>query len=216
MFKIALRFEGFPRHTSSHAAGIVMCQKDLDEVLPLTVSEGMYLTSYSMEYLEDLGLLKMDFLGLKNLTIIHNILKDIETTLGEKINFNQIPLDDKEALHIFEVANTSGIFQFESTGMRNFLRNLRPNQFEDIFAAIALFRPGPAINIDSYIRRKHGEEEITYLDPCLEPILKNTYGIIIYQEQIMQVASRFAGYSLGEADILRRAMSKKKVRFVKK
>ena len=215
MFKIALRFEGFPRHTSSHAAGIVMCQKDLDEVLPLTVSEGMYLTSYSMEYLEDLGLLKMDFLGLKNLTIIHNILKDIETTLGEKINFNQIPLDDKEALHIFEVANTSGIFQFESTGMRNFLRNLRPNQFEDIFAAIALFRPGPAINIDSYIRRKHGEEEITYLDPCLEPILKNTYGIIIYQEQIMQVASRFAGYSLGEADILRRAMSKKKLDLLK-
>lgn len=215
MFKVALRLEGFPRHTSSHAAGIVMCQRDLDEVLPLTVSEGMYLTSYSMEYLEDLGLLKMDFLGLKNLTIIHNILKDIENILGEKINFNQIPLDDKEALHIFEIANTSGIFQFESVGMRNFLRNLRPNQFEDIFAAIALFRPGPAINIDSYIRRKHGEEEITYLDPCLEPILKNTYGIIIYQEQIMQVASSFAGYSLGEADILRRAMSKKKVDLLK-
>lgn len=215
MFKVALRLEGFPRHTSSHAAGIVMCQKDLDEVLPLTVSEGMYLTSYSMEYLEDLGLLKMDFLGLKNLTIIHNILKDIDNTLGEKINFNQIPLDDKDALHIFEIANTSGIFQFESVGMRNFLRNLRPNQFEDIFAAIALFRPGPAINIDSYIRRKHGEEEITYLDPCLEPILKNTYGIIIYQEQIMQVASSFAGYSLGEADILRRAMSKKKVDLLK-
>ena len=215
MFKVALRLEGFPRHTSSHAAGIVMCQKDLDEVLPLTVSEGMYLTSYSMEYLEDLGLLKMDFLGLKNLTIIHNILKDIENILGEKINFNQIPLDDKEALRIFEVANTSGIFQFESVGMRNFLRNLRPNQFEDIFAAIALFRPGPAINIDSYIRRKHGEEKITYLDSCLEPILKNTYGIIIYQEQIMQVASSFAGYSLGEADILRRAMSKKKVDLLK-
>ena len=215
MFKVALRLEGFPRHTSSHAAGIVMCQKDLDEVLPLTVSEGMYLTSYSMEYLEDLGLLKMDFLGLKNLTIIHNILKDIDNTLGEKINFNQIPLDDKDALHIFEIANTSGIFQFESVGMRNFLRNLRPNQFEDIFAAIALFRPGPAINIDSYIRRKHGEEEITYLDPCLESILKNTYGIIIYQEQIMQVASSFAGYSLGEADILRRAMSKKKVDLLK-
>ena len=215
MFKVALRLEGFPRHTSSHAAGIVMCQRDLDEVLPLTVSEGMYLTSYSMEYLEDLGLLKMDFLGLKNLTIIHNILKDIENILGEKINFNQIPLDDKEALHIFEIANTSGIFQFESVGMRNFLRNLRPNQFEDIFAAIALCRPGPAINIDSYIRRKHGEEEITYLDSCLEPILKNTYGIIIYQEQIMQVASSFAGYSLGEADILRRAMSKKKVDLLK-
>lgn len=215
MYKIALHLEGFPRHTSSHAAGIVMCQKDLDEVVPLTMSEGMYLTSYSMEYLEELGLLKMDFLGLKNLTIIHNILTDIETTLGEKVNFNQIPLNDKDALHIFEVANTSGIFQFESTGMRNFLRNLKPNCFEDIFAAIALFRPGPAVNIDSYVRRKHGEEEITYLDPCLEPILKNTYGIIIYQEQIMQVANVFAGYSLGEADILRRAMSKKKVDLLK-
>ena len=215
VFRIACRIEGFPRHTSSHAAGIVMCQKDLDEVLPLTVSEGMYLTSYSMEYLEELGLLKMDFLGLKNLTIIHNILTDIENTLGEKVDFNKIPLDDKDALHIFETANTSGIFQFESTGMRNFLRNLRPNTFEDIFAAIALFRPGPAVNIDSYVRRKHGEEKITYLDPCLEPILKNTYGIIIYQEQIMQVASRFAGYSLGEADILRRAMSKKKLDLLK-
>ena len=215
MFKIALKFEGFPRHTSSHAAGIVMCQKDLDEVLPLTVSEGMYLTSYSMEYLEDLGLLKMDFLGLKNLTIIHNILKDIETTYNEKVLFNQIPLDDKETLKIFETANTSGIFQFESVGMRNFLRNLKPNCFEDIFAAIALFRPGPAINIDSYIRRKHKEEEISYLDSSLEPILKNTYGIFIYQEQIMQVASVFAGYTLGEADILRRAMSKKKVDLLK-
>lgn len=215
MFQIALKLEGFPRHTSSHAAGIVMSRVDLDEVLPLTVSEGMYLTSYSMEYLEDLGLLKMDFLGLKNLTIIDNIIKDIKYTTGEVVSFNDIPLDDKEALKIFETANTSGIFQFESTGMRNFLRNLRPNTFEDIFAAIALFRPGPAINIDSYIKRKHGEEEITYLDDCLKPILKNTYGIFIYQEQIMQVASLFAGYSLGEADILRRAMSKKKVDLLK-
>lgn len=215
MFKIALKFEGFPRHTSSHAAGIVMCQKDLDEVIPLTLSEGMYLTSYSMEYLEELGLLKMDFLGLKNLTLIHNIIQDIKNSSGEEIEFNEIPLDDPLTLHIFETANTSGIFQFESTGMRNFLRNLKPNCFEDIFAAIALFRPGPAVNIDSYIKRKHGEEEINYLDPSLEPILKNTYGIFIYQEQIMQVASVFAGYTLGEADILRRAMSKKKVELLK-
>lgn len=215
MFKIALKLEGFPRHTSSHAAGIVMCQVDLDEVIPLTVSEGMYLTSYSMEYLEELGLLKMDFLGLKNLTIINNIITDIKNTTGEVVDFNNIPLDDIDTLKVFEEANTSGIFQFESVGMRNFLRNLRPNTFEDIFAAIALFRPGPAINIDSYIKRKHKEEEITYLDPCLEPILKNTYGIFIYQEQIMQVASVFAGYSLGEADILRRAMSKKKLELLK-
>lgn len=154
MYKIALKLEGFPRHTSSHAAGIVMSRVDLDEVVPLTVGDNMYLTSYSMEYLEDLGLLKMDFLGLKNLTIIANILTDIKNQTGTAIDFSKIPLDDKETIKIFEEANTSGIFQFESTGMRNFLRRLKPNSFEDIFAAIALFRPGAAINIDSYIRRK--------------------------------------------------------------
>jgi len=215
LFSIARRIEGYPRHTSSHAAGIVMCQKDLDEVIPLTTSEGMYLTSYSMEYLEDLGLLKMDFLGLKNLTLISNVLDDIENTLHQRLDFNQIPLQDSNVLKLFQTANTTGIFQFESVGMRNFLKRLKPTSFEDIFAAIALFRPGPAENIDTYIRRKHGEEKITYLDSTLEDILKNTYGIIIYQEQIMQVASRFAGYSLGEADILRRAMSKKKVALLK-
>ena len=215
MYNIALKLEGFPRHTSSHAAGIVMSQVDLDEVIPLTTGDGMYLSSYTMEYLEDLGLLKMDFLGLKNLTIIDNILKDIETATGEHIEFSKIPLDDKETLKVFETANTSGIFQFESTGMRNFLRRLKPNTFEDIFSAIALFRPGAAVNIDSYIRRRHGEEKVTYLDPSLESITKNTYGILIYQEQIMQVANKFAGYTLGEADILRRAMSKKKVDLLK-
>lgn len=215
MFRIALRLEGYPRHTSSHAAGIIMSQVDLDEVIPLTVGDDMYLTSYTMEYLEELGLLKMDFLGLKNLTIINNILTDIKEHTGEVVEFSKIPLDDKESLTIFETANTSGIFQFESVGMRNFLRRLKPNCFEDIFAAIALFRPGPAINIDSYIKRKHGEERITYLDPSLEPILKNTYGIFIYQEQVMQLASIYANYSLGEADILRRAMSKKKVDLLK-
>lgn len=215
MYKIALKIEGFPRHTSSHAAGIVMSRVDLDEVVPLTVGDNMYLTSYSMEYLEDLGLLKMDFLGLKNLTIIDNILTDIKNQTGTAIDFSKIPLDDKETIKIFEEANTSGIFQFESTGMRNFLRRLKPNSFEDIFAAIALFRPGAAINIDSYIRRKHGEEKIEYLDPSLESITKNTYGILVYQEQIMQVARLYANYTYGEADILRRAMSKKKIDLLK-
>ncbi len=215
MYRIALKLEGFPRHTSSHAAGIVMSRVDLDEVVPLTVGDNMYLTSYSMEYLEDLGLLKMDFLGLKNLTIIDNILTDIKNQIGTAIDFSKIPLDDKETIKIFEEANTSGIFQFESTGMRNFLRRLKPNSFEDIFAAIALFRPGAAINIDSYIRRKHGEEKIEYLDPSLESITKNTYGILVYQEQIMQVARLYANYTYGEADILRRAMSKKKIDLLK-
>ena len=215
LFEIACKLEGYPRHTSSHAAGIVMCQKDLDEVIPLTTGDGMYLTSYTMEYLEDLGLLKMDFLGLKNLSIIDNILNDIKEQTGEIVDFNKIPLNDKETLKIFESANTSGIFQFESTGMRNFLRRLRPNTFEDIFAAIALFRPGAATNIDTYIKRRHKEEPVEYIDKSLESISKNTYGLLIYQEQIMQLASLYADYSLGEADILRRAMSKKKLELLK-
>ena len=215
MFDIALKIEGFPRHTSSHAAGIVMSRVDLDEVVPLTTGDDMYLTSYPMEYLEELGLLKMDFLGLKNLTIINNIITDVKEQTETDIDFSKIPLDDKETLKIFETANTAGIFQFESTGMRNFLRRLKPNSFEDIFAAIALFRPGAAINIDSYIRRKHGEEKIEYLDPSLESVTKNTYGILVYQEQIMQVARIYANYTYGEADILRKAMSKKKVDLLK-
>ena len=210
MFKIASLIEGFPRHTSSHAAGIVICKNDLDEVIPLTKNDDMYLTGYSYGYLEEIGLLKMDFLGLKNLTIIMNVIDEIRKNENIDIDFNKIPLNDKLTLDLFKVADTTGIFQFESSGMRNFLRNLKPDSFEDIFAAIALFRPGPASNIDSFIRRKEGKEEITYLDPCLKDILSNTYGIIIYQEQIIQVACTFAGYTLGEADILRRAMSKKK------
>ena len=215
LFSIATRLEGFPRHISSHAAGILMSKKELDEVIPLTLNDSMYLSGYSMEYLEELGLLKMDFLGLKNLSIIEHIIEDIKNIYHKDINFNKIPLEDPKVIEVFKEADTVGIFQFESSGMKSFLRRLKPTTFEDIFAAIALFRPGPAVNIDTYIKRKHGEEKVTYLDPSLEPILKNTYGIFIYQEQIMMAASRFAGYSLGEADILRRAMSKKKFELLK-
>ena len=210
LYTVARRLEGFPRQIGTHAAGIVMCQKDLDEVVPLTVSDGMYLTSYSMNYLEQLGLLKMDFLGIKNLSMIMNILQDIETYQGISLSFSKIPLDDKETYQLFAKAKTSGIFQFESAGMRRFLQQLKPQNFEDIIASIALFRPGPAQNIPTYIARKENKEPITYFDPCLENILKKTYGIMIYQEQIMQVANVYAGYTLGEADILRRAISKKK------
>ena len=211
MFEIAIKLEGFPRHTSKHAAGIVMSQIDLDEVIPLIKVDNMYLTSYPMEYLEELGLLKMDFLALKNLTIINNIITDIKETYNVDINFSQIPLNDEKTLKIFEEANTCGIFQFESPGMKNFLKKLKPSSIEDIFAAIALFRPGAALNIDTYIKRKHNQEEVKYLDDSLEQITKQTYGILIYQEQIMQLANIYAGYTLGEADILRRAMSKKKL-----
>ena len=210
VLEISKVIEGFPRHTSSHAAGIVISNKDLDEVVPLTTGDGMYLTSYTMEYLEDIGLLKMDFLGLKNLTIISNIIDDIEKTYSKKIKFADIPLDSKETMKLFYNADTCGIFQFESSGMRNFLRKLKPTTLEDIFAAIALFRPGAASNIDNYIARRHGKEKVTYIDPSFESFTKNTYGILIYQEQIMNAASAYAGYTLGEADILRRAMSKKK------
>ena len=215
LYEIACKLEGYPRHTSSHAAGIVMSQVDLDEVIPLTTGDGMYLTSYTMEYLEDLGLLKMDFLGLKNLSTIDNIISDIKEQTGQVLDFNKIPLNDKETFKVFETANTSGIFQFESTGMRNFLRRLRPTTFEDICDAIAIFRPGAASNIDDYIKRRHGEEKIEYIDKELESISKNTYGLLIYQEQIMQLASIYADYTLGEADILRRAMSKKKLDLLK-
>lgn len=215
MYKIAVKLEGFPRHTSQHAAGIIMSQIDLDEVIPLVKSDDLYLTSYSMEYLEELGLLKMDFLVLKNLTLIDNVLNDIKEQLNIDIDFNKIPLDDKETLKMFETGNTCGIFQFESTGMRNFIKRLKPNTIDDIFAAIALFRPGANLSIDTYINRKHGIEKVEYLDPSLESITKSTYGILIYQEQIMQLANIYANYSLGEADILRKAMSKKKVDLLK-
>lgn len=205
LYKVAMKLEGLKRHTSIHAAGVVMSKYDLDMLIPLTYHDNLYLTGYSMEHLEELGLLKMDFLALRNLTLIHDILEEIPD-----LSFDTIPLGDKAAFQIFTNVDTIGIFQFESSGMMNFLRKFRPSNFEDIVAALALFRPGPMGNIDSYIRRKNGQEEIDYLDNSLVSILKPTYGIIVYQEQIMQIASTLAGYSLAEADVLRKAMSKKK------
>lgn len=205
LYKVAMKLEGLKRHTSIHAAGVVMSKYDLDTLIPLTYHDNLYITGYSMEHLEELGLLKMDFLALRNLTLIHDILEEIPG-----LTFDTIPLEDKEAFQIFTNVDTIGIFQFESSGMMNFLRKFRPSNFEDIVAALALFRPGPMGNIDSYIRRKNGKEEIDYLDDSLISILKPTYGIIVYQEQIMQIANVLAGYSLAEADVLRKAMSKKK------
>jgi DNA polymerase-3 subunit alpha len=211
LYKVALKFEGLKRHTSIHAAGIVMANKDLDEIIPLDKThDDFYVTGYSMEYLEELGLLKMDFLALRNLTLINDVIHDINENESINLNFDHIPIDDEKSISIFTQVKTVGIFQFESVGMMNFLRKFRPSNFEDIFAAIALFRPGPMKNIDSYIKRKQGKEHIDYIHSDLEKILKPTYGIIVYQEQIMQIASILAGYSLGEADVLRRAMSKKK------
>ena len=203
LYKIALKLEGLKRHTSIHAAGVVMSKENLDEIIPLVYHDNLYITGYSMEYLEDLGLLKMDFLALKNLTLINNVLKEIN------IKFDDIPLNDEKAIKIFTDVDTIGIFQFESGGMINFLKKFKISSFDDIVAAIALFRPGPMQNIDTYIKRKNGLEKYEIIKP-LEPILKSTYGIIIYQEQIMQIAHILANYSLAEADLLRKAMSKKK------
>lgn len=203
-YKIALKFEGLKKHTSLHAAGVVMSKYNLDENLPLSKNNDFYISQYDKDYLEEIGLLKMDFLGLKNLTLITNILNEIKD-----ITFDTIPEDDKETIDIFNKVNTVGIFQFESPGMINFLKKLKPDSFNDLVAALALFRPGPMKNIDSYINRKKGKEKVDYFHENLEEILKPTYGIIVYQEQIMKIASTMAGYTFSEADLLRRAMSKK-------
>ncbi len=210
LYKIALKLEGFPRHSSVHAAGIVISRKDLDEVIPLVKSNDMYLTAYTLNYLEDIGLLKMDFLGIKNLSTIMNIIEEINAKEKIILNFNDIPLASKEVNSLFSRGDTLGIFQFESEGMRAFLKNLKPSSFDEVVDAIALFRPGPSENIPLYIARKEGKVKIDYPDPSLETILKATNGIIIYQEQIMQIAHEFAGFTMAEADILRVAMSKKK------
>lgn len=204
LYRVASRLEGLKRHTSIHAAGIVMSSCDLDEIIPLDNSHDFYTTGYSMEFLEELGLLKMDFLALKNLTLINDVLKEAG------ISFDDIPNDDIETFKLFQNGDTNGVFQFESSGMISFLKKFKPSSFEDIVSSIALYRPGPMSNIDSFIKRKRGIEKIDYIDSSLEPILKSTYGIIVYQEQIMMIAQVMAGFSFGEADILRRAMSKKK------
>ena len=210
ILKVARKLEGLKRQTSIHAAGVVMSDHDLDEYIPLDKTHDFYTSAYDMTYLEEIGLLKMDFLAIKYLTTIHEMIDNINKQEHVNIEFDTIPLNDPKTLKIFETANTIGIFQFESEGMINFLRQLKINSMEDIFAAIALYRPGPMKNIPSYIKRKNGQEKVTYLDPCLEPMLRNTYGIMIYQEQIMQIASTMANFTLAEADILRKAMSKKK------
>ena len=206
MYEVALHLEGLKRHTSIHAAGIIISSKDLRNYVPLTLnSDGTYICGYTMNYIEDLGLLKMDFLGLKNLTIIDKVLCRVN-----KIKFNDIPLDDKKTYDLFATGDLTGIFQFETMGMRKFITELKPDNINDLIAAVALFRPGPIDNIPLYIARKHGKEKVTYVNDCLKSILEPTYGIIIYQEQIMQIASKMAGFSYGQADVLRRAMSKKK------
>jgi len=216
VYQVSFTLEGLKRHISIHAAGVVIASVDLDGVIPICLNEGQILTGCTMEYLEELGLLKMDFLALRNLTIIQNVLELIQREKKENINLNKISLDDKETMNIFKEVDTEGIFQFESSGMKNFLAKLKPDSFSDLIAAVALFRPGPMQNIDTFIRRKSGLEEVTYPVKELEDILKSTYGIMIYQEQIMLVLVKMADYSFAEADNIRRAMSKKKIEVMEK
>jgi len=210
VIEIAIKLEGLPRHTSTHAAGIIITKDDMVNYTP--VDEGLddiYQTQYEASDLEKLGLLKMDFLGLRNLTIIDKVVKEVQEKINPDFKLSNIDFKDQKTYALIANADTTGIFQLESSGMRNVLRMLKTSTLDDIIVAIALFRPGPMEIIPTFIRRKFNHEAISYPHPDLEEILKNTYGTIVYQEQIMLIARKFAGYSLGEADILRRAVSKK-------
>ena len=205
------RLEGLPRHTSMHAAGVVISQKAVDEYVPLSrASDGSVTTQFTMTTLEELGLLKMDFLGLRTLTVIQNAVQMAETSNGVKIDIDHIDYDDKAVLDSLGTGKTDGVFQLESTGMKNFMKELKPQSLEDIIAGISLYRPGPMDFIPQYIRGKNNPDSITYDCPELESILESTYGCIVYQEQVMQIVQKLAGYTLGRADLVRRAMSKKK------
>nr|WP_309099683.1 DNA polymerase III subunit alpha [Fredinandcohnia onubensis] len=211
IFETAKKIEGLPRHTSTHAAGVVISEQPLTDLI--AIQEGhneIYLTQFPMEVLEEIGLLKMDFLGLRNLTLIDNIHSLIQRGTGKKLDLSRISMNDQKTFALLGKGDTTGVFQLESSGMRSVLVRLQPSELEDIVAVNALYRPGPMENIPLYIARKHKKEPIQYPHPDLEPILEKTYGVIVYQEQIMQIASKMAGFSLGEADLLRRAVSKKK------
>jgi DNA polymerase-3 subunit alpha len=212
LFRVAQRLEGLARHASTHAAGVVISPRPLEDVLPLYRSgDSPITTQYDMKALERLGLLKMDFLGLATLTVVHDTLQLIQQNRGLRLDLETIPLDDPQTFELFARGDTTGIFQFESAGMRDILRRYRPTRLEDLTALNALYRPGPLQGgmIDDFIERKHGRRRVTYELPELREILEETWGVILYQEQVMQIANRLAGFSLGEADILRRAMGKK-------
>lgn len=214
LFDIAFRLEGLTRHASKHAAGIVICPEPVDEMLPVYVppKSDELVAQYAMTELESIGFLKIDFLGLKNLTLIDHVLKMINERYNITIDMNTLPLDDQKTFDLIGQGNTSGVFQLESEGIKEVLRKLKPTVFEDIIAVNALYRPGPLGSgmVDDFIERKQGRQKIQYIFEELEPILQETYGVIVYQEQVMKIASAIGGYSLGESDILRRAMGKKK------
>ena len=214
VYNEALKIEGIKKHIGIHAAGVVISSVNLTDVIPLFFNGDEYLTGYTMNELEDMGLLKMDFLSIKNLTIISNILDEIEKDTGKRIDINKINLEDKKVYELFSRADTVGVFQFESTGMKNFLKRLKPKEFKDLIMAIAIYRPGPMGEIDNYVKRHNENVKITYPDDSLKDILEDTYGIMIYQEQVMQILVKMGGFTFGEADLVRRAISKKKLSLI--
>ena len=211
LLEIARKLEGLYRHASTHAAGMVIGDRPLDELVPLyrDPKSSFPITQYNWKLVEAAGLVKFDFLGLKTLTVLQKAVALIKRGRGIDVDLLKIPLDDRKTFELLAKADTVGVFQLEGAGVRESLKRLKPDRFEDIMAMTALYRPGPMDNIPTYINRKHGEEPVDYLHPMLEPILKETYGVIIYQEQVLQIAQVMAGYSLGQADILRKAMGKK-------
>lgn len=210
IYEVARRIEGMPRQTSTHASGVVLSEESLVNYVSLKPSEDLALTQYEAPDVEAIGLLKIDFLGLRNLTIISRLRDLVKRRQKIDIDPLKINLEDEDTLALFRAGNTMGIFQFENPQMRRFLRNLAPSKFDDIVDATSIFRPGPSQFIPQFVARRHGKEIVPTVDDSISEILKPTYGIMIYQEQIMQVAQAFAGFSLGKADLLRRAISKKK------
>ena len=213
----AIQLEGTIRSHGVHACGVVIAPDTLVNYIPLEMAQkGVVATQFPMGEVEELGLLKMDFLGLSNLTIINNAMRIIRKAYKKEINLSELPLDDEKTYELFQRGDTTGVFQLESAGMKRYLRGLKPTTFEDIIAMVALYRPGPMQFIDSFIRRKHGEEEITYLHSGMKNSLKNTYGILVYQEQFMQISKEWCGFTGGQADTLRKAVGKKKIDLMKK
>ena len=210
LLEMSMKLEGLPRHASTHAAGVVICDEPVMEHVPLYQSDGVITTQFTMNTLEELGLLKMDFLGLRTLTVIQGAVNEVNRRGGEPIDVDKLDFDDPKVYQLISQAKTEGVFQLESSGMKSFMKELQPQAFEDIIAGIALYRPGPMDFIPKYIQGKKSQGNTTYTHESLKPILENTYGCIVYQEQVMQIVQDLAGYSLGRSDLVRRAMSKKK------
>ena len=212
LIDLARKIEGLPRHSSTHAAGVVIARNPLNDYLPVAVSEGTLVTEFDKDHVEELGLLKMDFLGLRTLTVINDTIANIKKNRQEVIDINAIPLADELTADMLCAGKTGAVFQMESSGMTNLVKDLAPRNFADLIPTVALYRPGPLGSgmVEDFIGGRHGTKEVTYMHPLLEPILKETFGVVLYQEQVMQIVQVLAGFSLGQADLLRRAMGKKK------